>query len=953
MSRLPQQPDERIDRARSISFSFDGRSVAGLEGDTIGSALHAAGQRTFSRSFKYHRRRGLFCCVGQCPNCLVAVDGAPGVRACVEPVREGIRVEHLNARPSLEFDVMRATDLFGGPFTPPGFYYKTFIRPRRLWPLYEKVLRHAAGLGVLRHSQDEREWRTEYRRRHADVLVVGGGLAGLSAATAAAELGADVVLVDDGPAPGGRMLADGGAEHARALVATARAAGVEILERASALGYYDGMVPVWQGATLHQVRARRHVFATGTIDQPLVFSGNDLPGVMLAEGARRLAALYAVAPGERAVLATTSDRGLEAAAALQAAGVTIVAIADLRRERRAAAEPLISAGAELLTEHTIVEATGRRSVTGAVLAPLGGGGGRRRYPCDLILVSGGSTPASSLPLQSGARSEYSQDDGHFALGELPDDVHAAGELADHRVQAAVALSGTLEGTRAALELGLGDDATRQLAVDLAQRLVVAAAERSPVAIPPAVSGADSGKCFACLCEDVTSKDIALTVAEGYDSIELSKRYTTVTMGPCQGRMCQLASVRLMGAETGQAPEQVGLTTARPPWTTVPMGVLAGRPFEPAKRSAIHSRHRQLGAMVMWAGDWRRAYHYGNPQEEALSVHRAAGVIDVSTLGKLLLRGPQAGEFLDMMYPNRFSNLAPGRVRYGVMTSDAGRITDDGTICRLDEQSFYVTTTSSGAGAVEQWFSWWLADWRMDVHLTDLTQALCAVNLAGPRAREILASIADLDCDPEQFKYLDGRRGLVAGVPCLVLRIGFVGELGYEIHCPSAHGEHLWDALLEAGADVGIRPFGLEPQRVLRLQKMHIIVGQDTDSESNPYAAAMPWIVKLDRDQDFIGRWALEHAAEQQAETLLVGFEMTGATVPTEGSVVVLDGRTPAGQVTSARFSPQLEKVIGLAWVPAALASDGAAITISDAGTTLQARIVTQPFYDPAGEVLRS
>ena len=953
MSRLPVQPDERIDRARAVNFSFDGRAVAALEGDTIGSALHAAGQRTFSRSFKYHRRRGLFCCVGQCPNCLVAVDGAPGVRACVEPVREGIRVEHLNARPSLEFDVMRATDLFGGPFTPPGFYYKTFIRPRRLWPLYEKILRNAAGLGVLPHSQDEREWRTEYRRRHADVLVVGGGLAGLSAAAAAAELGADVLLVDDGPEPGGRLLADGGAAQARELVATARAAGVEILERASALGYYDGMVPVWQGDTLHQVRARRHVFATGTIDQPLVFSGNDLPGVMLAEGARRLTALYAVAPGERAVLATTSDRGLEAAAALQEAGVTIVAIADLRSERRAAAEPLISAGAELLTEHTIVEATGRRSVSGAVLAPLGGGAGRRRFPCDLILVSGGSTPASSLPLQSGARAEYSQEDGHFALGELPDGVHAAGELADHRAQEAVALSGTLEGTRAALALGLGDDATRELAGKLAQRLLVAAAERSPVAIPPPVSGADRGKCFACLCEDVTSKDIGLTVAEGYDSIELSKRYTTVTMGPCQGRMCQLASVRLMGAETGQAPEHVGLTTARPPWTTVPMGALAGRPFEPAKRSAIHSRHRELGATVMWAGDWRRAYHYGNPQEEALSVHRAAGVIDVSTLGKLLLRGPQAGEFLDMMYPNRFSNLAEGRVRYGVMTSDAGRITDDGTICRLDEQSFYVTTTSSGAGAVEQWFSWWLADWRMDVHLTDLTQALCAVNLAGPRAREILSSVAELDCDPERFKYLDGRRGLVAGVPCLVLRIGFVGELGYEIHCPAAHGEHLWDALLEAGADVGIRPFGLEPQRVLRLQKMHIIVGQDTDSESNPYDAAMPWIVKLDRDQDFIGRWALEHAADRQSETLLVGFEMTGATVPTEGAVVVLDGGTPAGQVTSARFSPQLEKVIGLAWVPAALANDGAAITISDAGSTLEAQIVTQPFYDPAGEVLRS
>jgi sarcosine oxidase subunit alpha len=955
MRRLPAQPGELIDRARPISFSFDGRTVTALEGDTIGSALHAAGQRTLSRSFKYHRKRGLFCCAGQCPNCLVAVDGAPGARACVEPVREGMRVEHLNARPSLSFDVMRATDLFGGPFTPPGFYYKTFIRPRRLWPLYEKVLRHAAGLGALPRAQDDREWRTEYRRRHADLLVVGGGAAGLHAATAAASLGADVVLVDEGPEPGGRLLAEGETARSRELAQAARTAGVEILARASALGYYDGMVPVWQGDTLHQVRARRQLFATGTIEQPLVFAHNDLPGVMLAEGARRLASLYAVSPGERAVLATTSDRGLEAAAALAGLGVKIVAVADLRAEpsTAAAAGVLANAGAEMLLGHTIVAATGRGGVSGAVLAPLGGPGAERRYACDVILVSGGLVPASSLPLQSGARPEYSQNDGHFALGELPESVHAAGELTGALTGDLVALSGTVEGLKAALKLGFGDAAAAQREQEAAARLALLAADRATVAVPPPVSGGDRGKCFACLCEDVTSKDFKLSVAEGYDSIELSKRYTTVTMGPCQGRMCQLASVRLLASEIGQSPEQVGLTTARPPWTSVPMGALAGRPFEPTKRSAIHARHRELGAKVMWAGDWRRAYHYGDPQAEALSVHEAAGLIDVSTLGKLLVRGPQAGAFLDMMYPNVFSNLAPGRVRYGVLTSDAGRITDDGTICRLDEQSFYVTTTSSGAGAVEQWFSWWLADWRMDVHFSDLTQALCAVNLAGPRAREILSRVSDLPCGPEQFKYLDSRRALVAGVACLILRIGFVGELSYEIHCPAAHGEHLWDALLAAGADLGIAPFGLEPQRVLRLQKMHIIVGQDTDSESDPYAAAMPWIVKLDKDEDFIGRWALEQMGATEPQTALVGFQMAGTTVPTEGAVVVLDGRTPAGQVTSARYSRQLERVIGLAWVPAEVAKDGASITISDAGSALQAQVVTAPFYDPEGAALRS
>ena len=472
-------------------------------------------------------------------------------------------------------------------------------------------------------------------------------------------------------------------------------------------------------------------------------------------------------------------------------------------------------------------------------------------------------------------------------------------------------------------------------------------------MPPPVTSERKGKCFACLCEDVTAKDIHLSVEEGYDSIELSKRYTTATMGPCQGRMCQLPAVRLMAQETGQSLAQVGTTTARPPWHAVPLGALAGRPFEPAKRSAIHGRQREQGANVLWAGDWRRAYDYGDPKGEALAVHRAAGLIDVSTLGKLIVRGPDAGELLDRLYPNRFSNLKPGRIRYGVIASDAGRIMDDGTICRLDDDSFYVTTTSSGAGAMYDWFTWWLADWDLDVHLTDVTQGLGAVNLAGPKAREIIGGLTELDCSAEAFTYLDGKRAEVAGVPCLILRIGFVGEVGYEIHFPAAHGEHLWDALTEAGAPHGLKPFGLEPQRLLRLQKLHIIVGQDTDSESHPFAAAMPWIVKLDKEQDFIGKWALERFAEAPLETALVGFKLPNGHVPTEGAAVLPEGDGAVGQVTSARFSHQLGSVIGMAWVPAALAKDGARVTISDEGKRLQAEVVTRPFYDPDGEVLRS
>jgi sarcosine oxidase, subunit alpha len=955
VSRLPEQRGERIDRNRVLRFSFDGSEYTAFEGDTIGSALYAAGRRTFSRSFKYHRRRGLMCCAGQCPNCLVQVDDAPGVRACTEPVREGMQVVHMNASPSLELDAMRATDLVGGPFTPPGFYYKTFIRPRRLWPLYEKVLRHAAGLGRVRRSQREREWRTEYRRRHADVLVVGGGAAGLSAAIAAAKRGADVVLADEGPEPGGRLLAEGGETYARELAARVRELGVELLVNAPALGAFDGLVPVWQGHTLHQIRSRCQIYATGAIEQPLVFPGNDLPGVMLSGGALRLIGLYAVQPGTRAVVATVDDRGLYAALALLDAGVEVACVADLRPKW--SFEPtrrLEAAGVELMNDATVLEARGRSQLQGVVVgAPGADEGDGRTIGCDLLVVSGGSSPATSLITQAGGRTSYDGEHGHFALAELPPSAYAAGEVAGRGLTDAAVLSGAVAGADAAHSLGFGDPESRERAERDRERLEARPASPMPTAVPPAVTSDRRGKCFACLCEDVTAKDIRLSVEEGYDSIELSKRYTTTTMGPCQGRMCQLPAVRLMAKETGQSLEDVGTTTARPPWVAVPMGALAGRPFEPAKRSAIHARHRELGGNIMWAGDWRRAYDYGNPRAEALAVHETAGLIDVSTLGKLIVSGPEAGEFLDRLYPNRFSNLKPGRIRYGVMASDAGRIMDDGTVCRLDDDSFYVTTTSSGAGAVYDWFSWWLADWGLRVHLTDVTQGLGAVNLAGPRSREIMAKVTDLDCSAEAFTYLDGKRAEVAGVPCLILRIGFVGEVGYEIHFPAAQGEHLWDALAAAGREHGLKPFGLEPQRLLRLQKMHILVGQDTDSESNPFGAAMPWIVKLDKEQDFIGRWALERYAEQPLETALVGFTLENGQVPTEGAAVLRDGEGPMGQVTSARYSPQLGKVIGMAWVPAGLAKDGAGVTIADNGRRLAAEVVTRPFYDPDGEVLRS
>jgi sarcosine oxidase subunit alpha len=533
----------------------------------------------------------------------------------------------------------------------------------------------------------------------------------------------------------------------------------------------------------------------------------------------------------------------------------------------------------------------------------------RKLSCDLLVMSGGRQPAYSLLAQVGARVEYDPERGVFVPTDIPDGIEAVGSVAGEGLDGAV-----------------------------------------PAASYNGASG--KGKCFVCVCEDVTDKDLKRAIGEGFDSIELAKRYTTVTMGPCQGRLCHVPSIRLYARENEKDEATIGTTTARPPWAPVTLGLLAGRPHEPAQRTSIHHRHKELGAKMMWTGTWRRPHSYGDPEGEAKSVHDSVGVIDVSTLGKMIVRGPDAAEFLERLYPNRFGDMKPMRIRYGVLNSDAGRIMDDGTIARLDDETFYVTTTSTGAGAVLEWFEWWNAVWGMDVEIVNVTGALAAVNVAGPRARAVMRSLTGIDLSNEGLSYLDARDAQVAGVPSLILRIGFVGELGYELHFPSPYGEHVWNAILQAGEDFGIRPFGLEPQRILRLEKMHILIGQDTDSESNVLEASMPWIAKLDKD-DFVGKWSLEHVQERGLQDLLVGFEMEDGKVPLEGAQVVLEGTRPIGRITSSRWSPELRKAIGMAWVPAEIAEEGKSFLVTVDGGFERATVRLRPFFDPEGERLRS
>jgi len=859
--RLPPQPGELIDRSETLRFRLGESELEGFRGDTIGSALFANGRRVFSRSFKYHRPRGLLCCSGHCPNCMMTVDGVPNVRVCVEPLREGAVVTPQNVVGRLDMDFLSVVDKVGGPFTPVGFYYRTMIRPRRMWPLYERFLRGVAGLGRLDpHAGHSRRYDVEHR--HARVLVVGGGQAGRAAALAAATAGPGVVLVDEGSRLCGHDLP-----------------GVEELALATALGIWEGnLVPVDCGTVLYRYRAERIVVATGAVEQPLVFPGNDLAGVMLPEGARRLARDFSLQPGSRAVVVAADEHGLESADVLRESGVAVPRVVDLRE-----------GGHEL-------EAHGRRGQVRRVSV------GGDSVDCDLLVVSGGLQPAYALLAEAGARVEYDESRGIFVPTELPDGIEAVGSV-------------TGEGL---------------------ERIVAA----------PAYEG--RGKCFVCVCEDVTTKDVKRAISEGFDSIELAKRYTTVTMGPCQGKLCQLPSIRLYAKERQVYEASIGSTTARPPWAPVELGLLAGRHLEPTRRTSIHFRHEELGARMMWAGPWKRPYAYGEkPEGEVHAVHDSLGVIDVSTLGKLLVEGPEAADLLERLYPNRFADLKPGRIRYAVLTSDGGRIMDDGTVARLADDLYYVTTTSTGADAVTAWFEWWNAVWGYDAEIVNVTGALAALNLAGPLAREALQRLTEADLGPDAFRYLDAKHVDVAGVPCLALRIGFVGELGYELHFPSAAGEYLWDRLVAEGA----RPFGLEPQRVLRLEKGHVIVGQDTDSESNLLSSGMSWLPKMDKD-DFVGKFALEHFAEREERERLVGFTMEENVVPPEGAQIVVDG-WPSGRVTSARRSEQVGAVIGLAWLPPDRAEAGTRVEIRVDRRLLGARVTHGSFYDPAGERMRA
>ncbi|GAA1121766.1 2Fe-2S iron-sulfur cluster-binding protein [Citricoccus alkalitolerans] len=946
--RIALQPGEVIDRSAPVSFTWNGRPHVGFRGDTIVSALSAAGIRVYSRSMKYHRPRGLLSATLHDPGCMVQVDGDPNVRGAHRLIEDGMTVRSQNTWPSLEVDV-RGINQLAGRVLGPGFYYKTFMKPQRLWPVYETVLRQFAHGGKINSAPGPEVYDKRYA--HADVLVAGGGPSGVTAALAAAERGARVMLVEEGHQLGGHLRwADPTA--AAILVDRVRASErIQVLTNATVAARYDDN---WCAVVerhpepgvaerLHKTRAHSLVVATGLLERPYVFDGNDTPGVLLSSAARSLVNLYGVAPGERAVVFSANPEGDAAAADLQRAGVEVARVVDAR------------AGED------VVRVRGRASVESVELAD------GTRLEADLLVTATGWTAPTSLLNMAGDVPVYEPRAARFLPGgQASDGVYATGGLTGDGTANQLMDHGEATGARAAAH-ALGTRRAHSRAVPTTAGVPDGSGsdeEAGTLAAVPELGIQDHPELFRSsthgmvdFSEDVSSKDLYSAVAEGYDSVELAKRFTTVTMGPTQGKHELMNAIAVIADATGRTIAETGTTTWRPMYAPVTLGALAGPAHDPVRYSSIQPWHEAHGAVPLVAGQWIRPEHYGDPEAEVRGVREGVGIIDVSPIGKLDLRGPDVTRLLELVYTNKWSKLDVGRVRYGAMCREDGVVFDDGVTARLGEDHYLMSTTSSGAAAVWEWLETWLQtehpEWQ--VHVTPMTTAYTSINVAGPQARRLVSRLAEgVDLSAEAFGYMHVRTGRVAGVEdCILWRIGFTGELSYELHVPASYGLHVWEALLEAGQDLSVAPFGVEAQRVLRLEKGHLIVGQDTDGLTQAYSAGLDWAIKDDKP-DFAGKAELAWQRAGRTGTRLVALQpVDPEIVPAEASQVLRPGGRIAGRITSSRHSPTLGRSICLGQLEPALARPGTivAVRLPD-GRTVEATVMSRLAHlDPEGTLL--
>ncbi|WP_186393695.1 MULTISPECIES: sarcosine oxidase subunit alpha [unclassified Pannonibacter] len=996
MSRYRVPGLGRTDPAEPVSFTFDGRRYEGLRGDTVASALLANGVHLMGRSFKYHRPRGPVSAGSEEPNALIGTSRGPGrfepnTRATVQELRQGLVAESQNKWPSLKFDIGAVNDRAYMLFSA-GFYYKTFMWPRSFWDkVYEPFIRAAAGLGKSPSEPDPDNYASRYL--HTDVLVVGGGAAGIAAALTAAKSGAKVVLVDENPEMGGSLLSDPAVQieglsawsWLSGQLSQLRAAGVTLMTRTTAIGYYhQNMVGLAERLTDHldqppkdaprermwRVRARQVVLAQGALEKPLVFDGNDRPGVMLAGAAQTYLNRYGVKVGDCAAVVTSHDSAWYAAFDLADAGCRIAAIADTRDQVRPdLVEAARRRGIEVLTGHTASATYGRLRVSGVRVNPVHNGkaGAGRKIACDALLISGGWTPSLHLFSHTKGSLSWDKESRTFLPGHKTEACQIAGAgrglwgygpVLEDGVRAGLAVAEALGRTGQPLAARVEGDrpGTGSSQTEL-----------------PTDRSAGKAKAFVDYQNDVTAKDIRLAVREGMRSIEHVKRYTTNGMATDQGKMSNINGLMIAADALGKAPPEVGLTTFRPPYTPTSFGAFAGYhkgdTFELTRKTPIDPWAEAKGAVFEPVSLWRRAWYFPKAGEdmhaavarECRETRTSAGMFDASTLGKIEVAGPDAVEFMNRMYTNPWTKLQPGRCRYGLLLGEDGFIRDDGVIGRLSNDLFHVTTTTGGAARVLNMMEDYLqTEWPdLNVWLTSTTEQWATVAVNGPNARKVLEPLVKgLDMSEAAFPHMSVAECTVAGFPARLFRVSFTGELGFEVNVPARHGLALWKAIFEAGKPYGICPYGTETMHVLRAEKGYIIVGQDTDGTVTPQDAGLDWAVGKAK-KDFVGKRSLARpdiVAPNRKQ--LVGLLTEDRSRLEEGAQIVLDPNqklpmTMVGHVTSSYDSVALGRPIAMALIAGGHGRMGETVHIPMPHGTVRATITSTDFYDPEGERLKA
>ncbi len=928
-----------IDRAKPLAFTFDGVTYQGFAGDTLASALLANGARLVGRSFKYHRPRGVLAAGSEEPNALVELrEGArrePNTRATVAELYDGLVARSQNRFPSLQYDVLSVNSLLA-PLFAAGFYYKTFMWPASFWEkIYEPLIRRAAGLG--RNAGLPDPDRYEQANAFCDVLVIGGGEAGVAAALAAGRAGERVILCDEDFCAGGRALGEGRAVD---LAEFAGLPDVRMFTRTTVFGVYDGGT---YGAVervadhlpdsdlprqrLWRIVARRAVLATGAIERPMVFGNNDLPGVMLAGAVRTYINRFAVAPGRRAVVFTNSDDAAPTIAALTAAGIAVAGVVDSRRKNGAVIRELAGdAGIPMFAGAVIRRALGRNALAGAEI--LDRDGGTVKIECDLIAMSGGWNPAIHLTAHLDGKPVWDDGIAAFVPGTLPPGMTVVGAAAGERINKNIEPLWRVEKSR--------------------------------------------GKAFIDFQNDVTVTDVKLARQEGFAAVEHLKRYTTLGMATDQGKTANVNGLALLAELTGRGVAQTGTTRFRPPYTPVAIGALAGahrgREFRPTRYTPTHQFARARGATFVEAGLWLRAQYFARPGEDWLAatsrevnaVRNDVGFCDVTTLGKIDIQGPDAAAFLDRVYANGWRTLPVGRARYGLMLREDGFVMDDGTTARLAERHYLMTTTTANAAKVMQHLEFchqWL--WpELDLSMASVTEEWAQIAIAGPRARAVLREIVDapFDIANDAFGYLAAAElSIAGGTPARLFRLSFSGELAYELAVPARFGNALAARLLAAGAT----PYGTEALGVMRIEKGHP-AGNELNGQTTAHDLGLGRL--LSNSKDFVGRaMAARAALTDPARPTLVGLKPVDPAdrlhagahlLPQESAPVAANDQ---GYVTSAAYSPTLGHWIALGLLAHGPARHGETIRVFDPirnGDCLAA-VVSPVFYDPAGTRLHA